>query len=232
MNEQDSQRTTQQGGGDSIFRGGIRRSMWICRNARQRVVLARDGSSSMDGQKAADAFMASQDLVSELARPVNRDGFSIAVLDFATTSRVANALEKATALEGKVASLQTGGTTNITAALRDALVVLTAAESSAEEGVSYLRPVVILFSGGRHNEGEDPRGVAQLLKNKADLVTIAFGSDADETALRSLASSPQHFYRCANGRELRSFLAVVGATLTATIGAGVNASASLANVRQ
>jgi uncharacterized protein YegL len=186
----------------------------------------------MDGQKAADASAASQDLVNELARPVNKDGFSVAVVDFATTSKVVNPLEKATTLDGKLAPLQPGGTTNITAGLQDALDILTAAESKVEEGVTYLRPVVILFSDGQHNEGEDPRGVARRLKDKADLVTIAFGSDADEAALRALASSPQHFYRCANGRELRSFLAAVGATLTATIGAGVNASASLANVQQ
>jgi hypothetical protein len=91
--------------------------------------------------------------------------------------------------------------------------------------------VTIFFSDGQHNTGPGPKDVADQLKLKADLVTVAFGSDADEALLRSLASTPQHFYRCANGRELRQFLAAVGATMTATMAAGTNATRALTQIQ-
>jgi uncharacterized protein YegL len=97
--------------------------------------------------------------------------------------------------------------------------------------VQYLRPVVLIFTDGCHNTGPGPKDVADRLKQKADFVTVAFGSDADEALLRSLASTPQHFYRCANGRELRQFLAAVGATMTATMAAKTNATQALTQIR-
>ncbi len=219
----------------TIVRSGLRRPNWICRNVKQNVVPVRDGSGSMAGQKAKDASEASLDLVAELAQPSNKDGFNIAVVDFSTRSKVVHKLEKATALNGRVAPLSVGlfgGSTNITAGLEDALNILEEAEIGRQEGVSYLRPVVILFTDGQHNEGPPPHDVANRLKQKADLVTVAFGSDADEGLMRDLASTPQHFYRCKTGRELRSFLAAVGATMTATMAAGANATIALTTIQQ
>jgi len=66
----------------------------------------------------------------------------------------------------------------------------------------------------------------------ADLVTVAFGAEADERLLRDLATSSQHFYRCRKGRELRTFLAAVGATLSGTLTQGVNATQALGEIRQ
>jgi uncharacterized protein YegL len=187
----------------------------------------------MSGQKAMDASAASLDLVSELAQPSNKDGFNVAVVDFATSSHVANRLEKATALAGKIAPLSAGGdSTNITDGLQTALDILEEAETNPQEGVTYLRPVVICFTDGRHNTGPHPHDVANRLKQKADLVTVAFGTDADESLLRQLALTPQHFYRCANGRELRSFLAAVGKTMTASMAAGTNATKALTLIQQ
>ena len=62
------------------------------------------------------------------------------------------------------------------------------------------------------------------------MVTVAFGSDADEAFLREIASSPAHAYRCRDGRELRKFFAAVGATLTHSIAAGVPAAGPLASI--
>lgn len=224
----------------SIVHSGIKRPNWICRNCRQNVVLVRDRSGSMSGQKAQDASAASLDLVVELAQPANKDGFLVGVVDFASTSQVIHALAKATDLNGKVTPLSVGtgffgmfggGTTNITAGLEDAAKILDQADRAGDRGVQFLRPVVIVFTDGGHNEGPGPEGVADRLKQKADLVTVAFGSDADEALMRSLASSPQHFYVCSNGRELRHFLAAVGATMTATMAAGTNATRALSMVQ-
>ncbi|MCL4808609.1 MAG: hypothetical protein KJ062_12610, partial [Thermoanaerobaculia bacterium] len=68
------------------------------------------------------------------------------------------------------------------------------------------------------------------LKAVADVVTVAFGSDADETFLREIASSPAHAYRCRDGRELRKFFAAVGATLTRSVAAGVPAAGPLGTI--
>jgi len=218
-----------------IVRSGLRRPEWICRNARQNAILVRDKSGSMSGQKADDASAASLDLVSELAQPVNKDGFGVAVVDFADSSGIVHGLEKATKLDGKVTPLSAGsvgGTTNITAGLGDALKVLEGAEAGSHSEVVYLRPVVICFTDGCHNTGPEPGDVANRIKLVADLVTVAFGRDADESLMRDLASSPQHFYRCSTGRELRSFLAAVGATMTATMAAGTNATQALSTLQQ
>jgi uncharacterized protein YegL len=193
----------------------------------------------MAGQKAQDASAASLDLVAELAQPVNKDGFVVGVVDFATTSHVVHVLTRATELNGKVAPLSVGsgllglfgGSTNVTAGLEDARRMLDEADQAGGEGVHYLRPVTVVFSDGQHNTGPGPKDVADRLKQKADVVAVAFGGDADEALLRSIASSPQHFYRCANGRELRKFLAAVGATMTATMAVGTNATQALTTIR-
>lgn len=226
MNVQD-QKTTPM----SIVRSGLRRPTWVCRNVRQNVVFVRDTSESMRGQKARDALAASLELVAELAEPGNKDGFNIAVVDFAHRSKIVHQLEKATVLNGKVAPLFIEGDTNITAGLEDALSILEAAEKRNQDGVVYLRPVVIVSTDGGHNEGPDPRPVADRLKQIADIVTVAFGTDADEGLMCALASTPRHFYRCSTGRELRSFLAAVGATIAGTMASGTNATQALTIVR-
>lgn len=219
----------------TIISTGVKRPDWVCRNVKQNVVLVRDRSGSMNGQKAADASAASLDLVAELAEPTNKDGFNVAVADFSGDSKIAHDLEKATSLNGKVKRLSVGtfgGSTNITAGLEDALSILENANKQSSQGVAHLRPVVIVFTDGCHNEGPEPYETAKRLKAIADLVTVAFGDDADEALMRSLASTPQHFYRCTTGRQLRAFLAAVGATMTATMAAGTNATQALKAVQQ
>jgi uncharacterized protein YegL len=219
----------------TIIRSGLRRPNWLCRNVKQTVVLVRDSSSSMCGNKAREASAANSDLVSELAQPVNKDGFNVAMVDFSTKSEIVHKLQPATTLDGRVCQISAGrlgGNTSITAGLEDASAVLKKAEMETEEGIVQLRPVIILFSDGHHNCGPPPHGIADRLKGKADLVTVAFGGDADEGLLRDLASTPQHFYRCSSGRELRAFLAAVGATMTATMSAGTNATQALINIQQ
>ncbi len=213
---------------------GLRRPNWICRNAKQRTVLVRDASGSMSGQKAKDASAASLDLVAELAEPSNKDGFEVAVVDFGSHAGTTHDNMRATALNGNVTPLTVGpfsGSTSITAGLEQAEALLENAEKQNQEGVTYLRPVVILFTDGCHNHGPAPDAIAARLKQRADLVTVAFGTDADENLLRSLATTPQHFYRCSTGRDLRSFLAAVGATMTATMAAGTNSTQALAAIQ-
>ncbi|MCD4656247.1 MAG: VWA domain-containing protein [Planctomycetes bacterium] len=211
---------------------GIRRPNWICLNVRQIVVLVRDKSSSMTGEKAIQATEASQELVRELARPENKDGFYVSVVDFSEQTDITHPLQQAKGLDGHVKRIQPYLGTNITTGLETALRTLQTGEKAQEEGIQYLRPVVICFSDGCHNVGNLPYGVADKIKQQADLVTVAYGSNADVKLLKKLASTSQHYYKCSNGKELRQFLAAVGETMSATMASGINATEALSKVRR
>lgn len=211
---------------------GLRRPNWVCANSHQDAILVRDASGSMDGDKARDASDASLALVADLAGPANKDGFSVAIVDFGDDARVVHGLTKATALNGSVTTLNANsGSTNITAGLEKALDIIEKAAAAPTPGITHLRTIVILFSDGGHNTGPDPVTVAARLKGKADIVTVAYGKDADEDGLKALATSDQHFYRCSNGAQLRQFLASVGNTIQATRRAGVNATQALTQLQ-
>lgn len=216
------------------FKTGLHRPQWITRKAKQVVVLVRDASLSMFGEKARAAEQASRALVDELASPANKDGFFVAVADFGEHAKLVDACTPATDLAGRVSALEADGRrTNITAGIEQAFGVLHSkpkAKDSQSEW-EFLRPVVIVFSDGGHNEGTAPTDAASRVRTEADLVTVAFGADADEHLLRSLATSPEHFYRCKDGSELRRFLAQVGATMTATMATRSNATQALASLK-
>ncbi|MEO6326833.1 MAG: vWA domain-containing protein [Thermoanaerobaculia bacterium] len=195
----------------------------------QLAVLVRDGSTSMAGQKASDASAASSSLVEELARTENRGAFWVAVVDFASASAVVQSPAKADGLFGKLPPLIAGGSTNLAAGLADALAIVRAAPPSLRDEAQAARPVVVVFTDGHPNVG-DPRKPANELKALADVVTVAFGTDADEALLRELATSPAHAYRCTDGRELRRFFAAIGSTLTRSLAAGTSPTASLGSL--
>lgn len=211
---------------------GVRRPNFLTSRSAQFVALARDASPSMSGQKADDATRACSELVEELAKPENKDGFTVAVVDFADDAGIANAPTRAAELSSRIVPIDTGrgSGTNISDALAVCRALLDEAQRNADRGRLQLRPVALLFSDGQPNVGGDPRIAADDLKKVADVVTVAFGADADEQMLRALATSPQHFYRCRNGHELRAFLASVGKTLTATMSQGKNATVALAQM--
>jgi len=193
-------------------------------------VLVRDKSGSMKGQKARDASNASLDLVRVLAEPSNKDGFYCAVVDFDDNAAIIHPAVKATDLVIHMAELKPGflgGCTNITDGLAKARDII--AGFTPDDGRKQLRPVVLMFSDGGHNEGPDPDGVAIALKADADLICIAFGDSADEVALQRWAS-PNMFTRCASGADLRKFFAAVGATIQATRARGINATQTLASL--
>jgi uncharacterized protein YegL len=189
----------------------------------------------MAEEKGRAAWAAIRGLLSELGHQVNKDAFRVALIRFASTARVLYPLTKATKLLGLPAeppddAFSEGGT-NITAGLEAALSILKPSEGWGKGNRLFLRPVCLLFSDGCHNTGPEPAEVAARVKEGADLVTVAFGEDADEGLLRSLATSKSHFYRCADGRDLRRFMAAVGATMIQTRAQGMNATQALSNVR-
>jgi uncharacterized protein YegL len=207
----------------------VRRPASVGDGKRQAVVLCRDASTSMRGGKDQEASEAARRLVEELAQTFNRDAFDAAVVDFNDQAATAHRLLRTSQLLPRLSPIQTGGGgTDIASALAAADALLR--QPMPGEG-TYIRPVALLFTDGIHNTGADPRPAAASLKTIADLVTVAFGSDADETLLTELATSPSHFYRCTDGAQLRVFLAQVGMTLSTTRARGTEATRALGEIK-
>jgi uncharacterized protein YegL len=216
----------------SIIKGLVRPAC-VSNHNKQECMILRDTSGSMQEEgKARDASRACDELISELAVEANKDAFHVGIIDFNDGAKVAHPFTKATLLDGKVAPISAGGETNITAALEFAKSQFEMGRSPQPEGVSFVLPVTLLMSDGCHNVGVGPTAAAEALRQQSLLVTVAFGSDADEDLLRAIATTPQHFYRCQNGRALRDFCAVFGKTLTWSIRAGINATAPLASLNK
>jgi uncharacterized protein YegL len=184
----------------------------------------------MAGQKARDAALAIHALTEALAQPCNKDAFDVALVVFDTSAEVREPLQPATQLQGRFASLDLlerhGGSTNVTVGLTKAEEIV---EQALKRPVEQLRPVVLLFSDGEHNTGPKPFKVAKRLKGKADIVTVNYGLRGQEV-LKRIATSPQHFYACADGSSLRAFMAAVGDTLTTTMARKTDATDALAEI--
>lgn len=202
----------------------VRRPASIGRNRRQAAIVVRDASPSMEGDKAREASEAVRRFIGELAQPFNKDGFDVAVVDFNHSAGVVHPLTRASGLS--VQPIATGGEgTDIAGALAQAEVL-----AKTATGETWIRPVVLLFTDGEHNTGGDPATVADRLRGFADLVTVAFGDDADEALLQSLATSASHFFRCTDGAQLRAFLAEVGQTMSTTRARNQDATKALGHL--
>ena len=202
------------------------RKNWVNSRNKQRVVLLGDNSGSMAGAKAAQAHAGLQQLIENLAQPVNRNGFHVGVVYFNNDASIVHPWTFATALVSAIAPLNPGGYTNIAAAFEKALTMLEEAQKQDEQQNTYvyLRPALFFYSDGQNTKGDDPRQAAEKVKVLADVVTIAIGADADQTLLQDLATSPAHAYQVSNAAELRKILAEAGATVTQSFQRGEDAT--------
>ena len=214
----------------TILSPGLRRAK-VHSRCHQLVVINLDKSGSMAaGTKANDASAAALSLFGELALPVNKDAFEAGVIWFSDKAELIHPFMKVTSLVTHARALNANdvdGYTNITSALElSSRIIKEALGKSAPAGVRYVRPLVVLMSDGAHNEGPSPLPAADSLKQMADILTVAFGADADDQMLAALATE-QLNVRCRTGAELRCYFAEIGRTLTITRAAGVNFTASL-----
>jgi len=185
----------------------LSRPKWNVR--RQTAIQLRDTSPSMDCQKAIDAEAASRDLVKELGRPRNKGTFDVAVIDFNCDPHLVLDVTAAEQALAKMPPMQCDGSTDIKKAIEKAETIVQRLPLQDQA-----RPIVLLLSDGAHNGDGDPVMAADRLKAFADIVTIAFGDDADEEMLRHVATSNQHYYHCTDGADLRFFFQEVGTTLS------------------
>jgi len=95
--------------------------------------------------------------------------------------------------------------------------ILTIEEHTAlpnPDGWVYLRPVALVLSDGQSDVSDKN---IQDLQEIADVITIAYGSDANTSTLARIASDGQVHVVGTQGGELRKFLADVGQTLSQSL---------------
>jgi len=215
-----------------ILSPGLRRAK-VHSLRRQRAVMVGDASLSMNvNNKSNDAFDSQLVCLQQLALPINKGAFEIAVIHFADRAQLIHPFEQASSLVNHLAPLDPiqfqGNGTNLASALELTLQILKKAESSpADNGISYTRPISVLMSDGCQTVGPNPIPIAEELKQICDILAIAFGPDADEAMLRKIATD-QLSIRCRSGAELRAYFALIGQTLTVTRTSGQPVSKALA----
>lgn len=179
----------------------------------QLVIFIADNSGSMSGAKATEASQALATCLQELADPANKDGFRASVIPYGSSAYVAHSanepLAAMTTLDGN------GGGTSLAPALSLAEAEVNNYSPRADRRIQS--PVIIVFSDGQLGDGAQAEIEAQRLKQMGcKLITIGFGSDADEAQLRRLATAPDH-YAFANVGGLKTLFAQVGKTLSQQI---------------
>ncbi|OGV70355.1 MAG: hypothetical protein A2283_13990 [Lentisphaerae bacterium RIFOXYA12_FULL_48_11] len=213
----------------------LKRPDWFVSKIIQLVIFVRDVSTSMRGSKGKEAEEATEALVAEISSQQNNGMFLVSIVDFSDSARLVHDPTPANQLAGHIKPMRIGGGTNVTSGLEIALSTLKSQGNIVEANVKRLKPVVITTSDGGHNIGPASEliDIAGSVKAIADHVTVGFGDDSDDKMLKTLATSPQHFYKIReSGKELRMFLAAVGQTLTSTMAQGMNATVALTQVQR
>ncbi|MCP5518849.1 MAG: VWA domain-containing protein [Verrucomicrobiales bacterium] len=182
------------------------------------ICLLADDSQSMAGQAAAEATEAIRDFVALLQSSCAGRGSCFRLLlikfgDFPTV--LSDSLPILDLDPQRIEIAGTSGGTDIAGALELAGRRFSTSASAA----GALPPLVLLYSDGRPT-GADPLPVSQEIKAMAYpagqhplLVTCGFG-EADETLLRSLATSSDHYRRLSHPSEIRQFLTIVGTSVS------------------
>lgn len=206
----------------AVERGGLRA------REQQLVVVLMDASESMtEDDKVGKAVAGLREFHAEVAAPKNCGMFQLALVEFGERAEIL--LEPTAAVGLDPASLEIvverqGKFTDFTKALERAGEVVRKNKNARGK---WKRAITMMVTDGWHNRPSDPRAAAKRVKLDADLVCVGIGADADMELLGELATSPKHVDRCANGAELRRFLAAAGATISQVAVTGRDAAALL-----
>lgn len=204
-----------------LSRGVVKPTIGTAR--KQYVIIAPDRSSSMQGAPFAEAIAGTKALADELAKPENLDAFRIAVAPYNHVAALTPFHEAASVV--LPAGTNAEGMTDFTKPLQlalDAFAPYAAPESDPN------RPTLVFLTDGKHEPitPSDPTPLAIELKKIANVVCIALGPDADLGFLTLMASGPTFVTRVTDPRQLRSFMAAVGTTLSRSRRAGRSIAAA------
>jgi Mg-chelatase subunit ChlD len=167
------------------------------------VVLALDSSASMTGPPLAAAQRAVAAFLGELDARRARVG----LVGFGTTASLLQPLSAdLAAVPRAMAGMAASGSTRFAPALAAAQAALEA--QSPRPGVPR---AVILMSDGRPNDSDRALPAALELQGLGvTLYTVAFGSEAESSLLRRLATPGPHFFEAADGTALIDVFSALG----------------------
>lgn len=189
---------------------------------------AIDSSGSMSGPKGDQANAGFQDFTRILSAEENRDGVLITAVAFNHAPWEVARFKPAHELMGSCPVNPSGGTN-----LGLALEMIHQIHSQFQPGhlQQALAPVCTVLSDGCTHDDERTRTVAQAMKAAGfTIVSVGYGSDADEQLLTEIATSPQHYKKLMTGPELRQFFNNIGNTVRHTLRSGTSPAAALAAI--
>jgi molecular chaperone DnaK len=157
------------------------------------ISLIVDISGSMCGDPLDRAKDACQLLVSEM---IDLNTHRVGVVEFGSSARIVSPLSDSLySLQRDIDYMECRGSTNMADGISTAKEVL---KSGRNEKLA------ILVTDGYPDSGSGADSEGYSLKRDTTLVTIGIGSGVDENFLRSLASSPQHYYSGSDFSQLAS----------------------------
>jgi Mg-chelatase subunit ChlD len=176
---------------------------------RSDIALVLDTSSSMTGQKLADAKEAALLFVEMIDLEPGRS--QTAVVRFDREADVVRELTRARALIGAaIRSLQVRSGTHIDKGLRTAL-----GELRSSRHLERNEQVMILLTDGVHTgtPGEQLRAAAEVQDAGVRLYTIGLGPDVDEAALKTMAGDDSRYYHAPDSDDLARIYAEIAQDL-------------------
>jgi uncharacterized protein YegL len=189
----------------------------VASNVKQHVLFLLDHSSSMSGEKLQELEMAMGAILLQLADPSNKDGFRVTIIPFNHSAGVFCSAEPASSVPAL--NLTASGGTNFDAPINAAIAAINARKSAPNPGGWVdLQPQALILSDGQAPVTDSN---IQALQELANVTAVAYGADANQATLSSIASDGQVHVVGTNGGALRDFLAAVGATMVSTIKAAM-----------
>lgn len=178
-----------------------------CRSLQQRadVVLAIDTSSSMSGQKLADAQAAALHFVAVMDLAAGRD--QVAIVRFDETAELSQALTQERAhVEAAIRALGPRPGTRIDRGLARAFE-----ELRSERRMAANQPVIVLLTDGKQTGDPEPvRRIAAEIRAAGVLIyTIGLGAEADEALMVEVAGAAARYHHAPDSAELRAIYADV-----------------------
>ena len=170
-------------------------------NPQRDIYLVIDVSGSMADQSK---MISAKNAASEFVSSFQLDGstnYRIGLISFETEVHTLSKItENPGGLIDAISKLQPAGDTAMGDAIR------AATNSLSQEARPDARKTVLLLTDGIANRGINPISAAQIAKdNDLTIFTVAYGSDADQSTLRQIASmTGGKYYQALTGKDLVS----------------------------
>ena len=191
----------------------------IEKHADVMLVIDRSGSMDDDGwdpsigdyQPIGDAKIAAKDFVDILNLSPGAD--QVGLVSYSDPARLDHQLSRnGGSVRAAIAGLTSSGYTNISDGINKAQAELESGRRDPDN-----KPVIILLSDGRPEDGDTPqaaRNAAAAAKAKGTrIITIGLGTGIDEQLMKDIASSPSDYYDAPTSSELQAIYQQIAGSL-------------------